>query len=130
VNARTRESALQTTSYSGLVFNAERNRCRRLVGVVGTQNRPRATSPEDVHAHLFGAILDQRLPPGTKLTEAMLVETFDLGRRAIGEGLLVHRFRISPNHANRSFRRKTTWEARIICPEVHHSPRRARMGDG
>lgn len=59
----------------------------RLVGVVGTQNRPRATSPEDVHAHLFGAIVDQRLPPGTKLTEAMLVETFDLGRRAIGEAL-------------------------------------------
>jgi DNA-binding GntR family transcriptional regulator len=59
----------------------------RLVGVVGPANRPPAETAEAVHAHLFEAIVDQRLPPGAKLTEQSLVETFDIGRRAIGEAL-------------------------------------------
>ena len=40
-----------------------------------------------MHEHLLAAIVDQRLPPGTKLTEADLVETFNLGRRVVGEVL-------------------------------------------
>lgn len=59
----------------------------RLVGVVRPDQRPKASTPEEVHDYLVEAIVDQRLPPGTKLTEQMLVETFDLGRRAIGEAL-------------------------------------------
>ncbi len=58
-----------------------------MVGVIGPERRPKARTAEDVHGHLFEAIVDQRLPPGTKLTEQMLVETFGLGRRAIGEAL-------------------------------------------
>ncbi|WP_203076508.1 GntR family transcriptional regulator [Falsiroseomonas ponticola] len=59
----------------------------RLVGVINAANRPRAEDADAVHAHLFEAIVDQRLPPGTKLTERSLVETFDLGRRAINDAL-------------------------------------------
>ena len=59
----------------------------RLVGVVHPANRPKAEDAEAVHAHLFEAIVDQRLPPGAKLTEQSLVETFDIGRRAIGDAL-------------------------------------------
>ncbi|WP_161993592.1 GntR family transcriptional regulator [Muricoccus nepalensis] len=59
----------------------------RLVGVVHAGNRPRARDAAGVHEHLLAAIVDQRLPPGTRLTEADLVETFDLGRRVVGEVL-------------------------------------------
>lgn len=59
----------------------------RLVGVVNSRNRPRARDAAGMHAHLLAAIVDQRLPPGTRLTEADLAETFDLGRRVVGEVL-------------------------------------------
>ncbi|MBX9594308.1 MAG: GntR family transcriptional regulator [Roseomonas sp.] len=59
----------------------------RLVGVINAANRPKAEDAEAVHAHLFEAIVDQRLPPGAKLTEQSLVETFDIGRRVINDAL-------------------------------------------
>lgn len=59
----------------------------RLVGVMNARNRPAARTADDVHGHLFQAIVDQRLLPGTKLTELALVETFGLGRRVVGAAL-------------------------------------------
>ena len=58
-----------------------------LVGVMNARNRPRTKTADDVYAHLFGAIVDQRLLPGTKLTELALMETFGVGRRLIGVAL-------------------------------------------
>ncbi|MDC7786260.1 GntR family transcriptional regulator [Rhodoplanes sp. TEM] len=60
---------------------------RRLVGVMNDRNRPRVEDAGDAYRHLFAAIVDQRLLPGTKLTEMALVEAFGLGRRAIGTAL-------------------------------------------
>lgn len=57
------------------------------MGVMNARNRPRVTSVEDVYANLFDAIIDQRLLPGTKLTELALVETFGLSRRVVGIAL-------------------------------------------
>ncbi len=71
----------------------------RLVGVINTANRPKAEDADAVHAHLFEAIVDQRLPPGTRLTEQSLVETFDLGRRAINDAL-----------------RRLVWERLAVAP--------------
>lgn len=45
----------------------------RLVGVAHAGNRPAAATAEDIHTHLLRAITDQRLPPGTRLTEIALV---------------------------------------------------------
>ena len=59
----------------------------RLVGVMNDRTRPKVKSPEDVYAHMFGAIVDQRLLPGTKLNELALVEAFGMGRRAVGVAL-------------------------------------------
>jgi DNA-binding GntR family transcriptional regulator len=64
-----------------------RDPASRPVGVVHAGNRPPAATAEDVHAHLLRAISDQRLPPGTRLTEIALVEAFNLGRRAMAEAL-------------------------------------------
>jgi DNA-binding GntR family transcriptional regulator len=60
---------------------------RRMVGLMNDRNRPRVKSPADVYQQMFGAIVDQRLLPGTKLTEFALVETFGVGRRAIATAL-------------------------------------------
>jgi DNA-binding GntR family transcriptional regulator len=59
----------------------------RLLGVMNARNRPKAKTVEDVHAHMFRAIVDQRLLPATKLTELMLMETFGVSRRIVGEAL-------------------------------------------
>jgi DNA-binding GntR family transcriptional regulator len=59
----------------------------RLVGVMNDRTRPKAKTPEDVYAHMFGAIVDQRLMPGTKLNELALVEAFGMSRRAVGAAL-------------------------------------------
>jgi DNA-binding GntR family transcriptional regulator len=59
----------------------------RLLGVMNARNRPLAKSVDDIHAHLFKAIVDQRLLPGTKLTELALMETFGVSRRLIGVAL-------------------------------------------
>lgn len=60
---------------------------KRLVGVMNERNRPRVKTAEDVHAHLFGAIVDQRLLPGTKLTEMALIEAFGISRRIVSVAL-------------------------------------------
>ncbi len=59
----------------------------RMVGVMNDRTRPKVESPEDAYRHLFDAIVDQRLLPGTKLTEMALVEAFGIGRRAVGLAL-------------------------------------------
>jgi DNA-binding GntR family transcriptional regulator len=60
----------------------------RLVGLSNARNRPRAEGPDDAYAHIFQSIVDQRLPPGTKLNELMLCEIFAIGRRQVGQVLL------------------------------------------
>ena len=47
----------------------------------------RSKTADDVYAHLFGAIVDQRLLPGPKLTEMALMEAFNVSRRLIGVAL-------------------------------------------
>lgn len=60
---------------------------KKLVGRMNDRTRPNLESAEDAYRHLFDAIVDQRLLPGTKLTEMALVEAFGIGRRAIGTAL-------------------------------------------
>ncbi len=59
----------------------------RMVGRMNETNRPKVASVEDAYTHLFRAIVDQRLLPGTKLTELSLMEAFGVGRRTIGAAL-------------------------------------------
>jgi DNA-binding GntR family transcriptional regulator len=59
----------------------------RLVGVMNARNRPKVETADEVYAHLFGAIVDQRLLPGAKLTEMALMEAFNVSRRLIGVAL-------------------------------------------
>ena len=59
----------------------------RLIGVMNDRTRPKVDTPEDAYTHLFNAIVDQRLLPGTKLGEMALVEAFGVSRRAIGVAL-------------------------------------------
>lgn len=72
---------------SGRSQHAGSAQAARLLGVAHAGNRPPAATAGDIHAHLLRAITDQRLPPGTRLTEIALVEAFDLGRRAVAEAL-------------------------------------------
>jgi DNA-binding GntR family transcriptional regulator len=44
---------------------------------------------EEIVARIFEAIIDQRLPPGTKLSEAALCEAFGVGRMRIRQSLLL-----------------------------------------
>lgn len=60
---------------------------KRMVGVMNERNRPPVENAGDAYRHLFDAIVDQRLLPGTKLTEMALVEAFGVGRRAVGAAL-------------------------------------------
>ena len=62
-------------------------RDKRLVGVMNDRNRPQVEDAEDAYEHLFSAIVDQRLLPGTKLTEMALVEAFGVGRRTVATAL-------------------------------------------
>ncbi len=59
----------------------------RFVGVMNDRTRPKVETPDDAYKHLFNAIVDQRLLPGTKLGEMALVEAFGVSRRAIGAAL-------------------------------------------
>src|SRR5580658_6274875 len=59
----------------------------KLVGLSNTHNRPKAGSPDDIYNHILNSIVDQRLPPGTKLNELTLCEIFNVGRRQIGHVL-------------------------------------------
>ena len=44
---------------------------------------------EEIVERIFEAIIDQRLPPGTKLSEAALCEAFGVGRMRIRHSLLL-----------------------------------------
>jgi DNA-binding GntR family transcriptional regulator len=46
-------------------------------------------SEEEIVDRIFEAIIDQRLPPGTKLSEAALCEAFSVGRMRIRQSLLL-----------------------------------------
>lgn len=59
----------------------------RLVGLSNAANRPRVDGLDDIYTHIFNSIVDQRLPPGTKLNELTLCEIFNTGRRQIGQVL-------------------------------------------
>jgi len=60
----------------------------RLVGLSNAGNRPKVASLDDIYAHIFTSIVDQRLPPGSKLNEWALCEIFNVGRRHVGQVLL------------------------------------------
>jgi DNA-binding GntR family transcriptional regulator len=60
---------------------------RHLVGVMNARNRPKVDAADGAYQHLFEAVVDQRLLPGTKLTELALVEAFGVSRRAVGAAL-------------------------------------------
>jgi DNA-binding GntR family transcriptional regulator len=63
----------------------------KMVGLSNDLNRPKANTLDDVYEHVFASIVDQRLPPGTKLNELTLCEIFNLGRRHVSQVL----FRLS-----------------------------------
>ena len=44
---------------------------------------------EEIVERIFEAIIDQRLPPGTKLSEASLCEAFGVGRMRVRRSLLL-----------------------------------------
>jgi DNA-binding GntR family transcriptional regulator len=44
---------------------------------------------EDIVERIFEAVVEQRLPPGTKLSESALCEAFDVGRMRIRRALLL-----------------------------------------
>lgn len=54
---------------------------------MNSRNRPKVADADDAYRHLFSAIVDQRILPGTKLTELALVEAFNVGRRMITTAL-------------------------------------------
>jgi DNA-binding GntR family transcriptional regulator len=58
-----------------------------LVGIFNARNRPPAHNAADIHDAVLTAIVDQRLPPATKLGEEALVEVFNLGRRLVSAAL-------------------------------------------
>lgn len=58
-----------------------------MVGLSNALNRPRAENLDDVYEHIFSSIVDQRLPPATKLNELTLCEIFNIGRRQVGQVL-------------------------------------------
>lgn len=60
---------------------------KKLVGVMNDSNRPRMEGPDDTYQHIFAAIVDQRLLPGTKLTELALMEALGVSRRTIAAAL-------------------------------------------
>jgi DNA-binding GntR family transcriptional regulator len=59
----------------------------RLIGKANASNRPPVETAEDAYQHLLRAIIDQRLLPGTKLTELGLMEALGVGRRMVAQAL-------------------------------------------
>lgn len=53
------------------------------------ENREEEQGEEEIVGRIFEAIIDQRLPPGTKLSEAALCEAFGVGRMRIRQSLLL-----------------------------------------
>src|SRR4051812_33568562 len=66
----------------------KKTRSARLVGLSNPGNRPKVAGPDDIHEHIVASIVDQRLPPATKLNELLLCEIFNVGRRQIGQVLV------------------------------------------
>ncbi len=60
---------------------------KKMVGIFHAGNRLKAKTSDDVHEHVMKAIVNQRLLPGTKLSEETLAECFGLGRRMIDAAL-------------------------------------------
>ncbi len=55
----------------------------------GGKSRRRGESPGDaIYNHVFNAILEQRLPPGTKLTEDALGDIFGVSRTTVRKALI------------------------------------------
>jgi DNA-binding GntR family transcriptional regulator len=74
----------------------------KLVGLSNASNRPAVDNLDDIYVHIFASIVDQRLPPGTKLNELTLCEIFNVGRRQIGQVLIrLSHDRLITLHANR-----------------------------
>lgn len=63
------------------------------MGTLGTaaeqDTRDDELGEEEIVERIFEAIIDQRLPPGTKLSEAALCEAFSVGRMRIRQSLLL-----------------------------------------
>jgi DNA-binding GntR family transcriptional regulator len=74
----------------------------KLVGLSNAFNRPKADTLDEVYEHIFASIVDQRLPPGTKLNELTLCEIFNVGRRQIAQVLVrLSHDKLAVLHANR-----------------------------
>jgi DNA-binding GntR family transcriptional regulator len=74
----------------------------KLVGLSNAFNRPEADTLDDVYDHIFSSIVDQRLPPGTKLNELTLCEIFNVGRRQVAQVLTrLSHDKLITLHANR-----------------------------
>jgi DNA-binding GntR family transcriptional regulator len=74
----------------------------KLVGLSNAFNRPKADTLDEVYDHIFASIVDQRLPPGTKLNELTLCEIFNVGRRQIAQVLTrLSHDKLVVLHANR-----------------------------
>lgn len=62
----------------------------RTLGTTAEQDeRDDELAEEEIVERIFEAIIDQRLPPGTKLSEAALCEAFGVGRMRIRQSLLL-----------------------------------------
>lgn len=53
------------------------------------ENQTDELAEEEIVERIFEAIIDQRLPPGTKLSESALCEAFGVGRMRIRQSLLL-----------------------------------------
>ena len=58
-------------------------RASKIGGLSSARNRPKFTDLNGVYEHVFASIVDQRLPPGTKLNELTLCNIFNVGRRHV-----------------------------------------------
>ena len=91
-------------------------------------DRANGTAEDAIVRRIHDAVIEQRLPPGTKLSEAALCEAFGVGRARVRRSLLVLAGReIVELHANRGafVARPTAQEAR----DVFDARRDDRAGD-
>ena len=60
---------------------------KQLIGTMNELNRPKVENANGAYEHIFAAIVDQRLLPGTKLTELALMEALGVSRRIVAAAL-------------------------------------------
>jgi DNA-binding GntR family transcriptional regulator len=61
-----------------------------MTGIADTQeNRADGLDEEEIVDRIFEAVIEQRLPPGTKLSESALCDAFGVGRMRIRRSLLI-----------------------------------------